>query len=215
MKLVWDIETDGLDATRIWCLCAYDLDSGISYNFSDYDDDLLGMSDAVALLERADVHIGHNLIGYDLVQVEKLTNFKLRRDQKVYDTWVMSQTLRYKRNHRHGLAGWGEALGNSKIDFHEWDAYSKEMLRYCKQDVKVNTDVYNALIEEFQQLYRVNPMIREGLKIEHDTAHFNAFVNSRGWKFDMKKAKDSLKSMKKRMTDIEKIIEPQLGEYTV
>ena len=215
MKLVWDIETDGIDATTIWCLCAHDVDTGIEYKFSDYDDDLLGSSEALALLGKADVHIGHNLIGYDLVQVSKIWGFELQPHQKVYDTWVMSQTLRFKRNHRHGLAGWGEHLGNSKISFDDWDKYSKEMLRYCMQDVRVNRDVYNELMKEFQQLYRINPMIREGLKIEHDAAHFNAFVRERGWKFDMKKAKASLKSMKQRMAEIEKIIEPQLGEYTV
>ena len=176
MKLVWDIETDGLEATRIWCLCAYDLDSGIEYKFSDYDADLLGSNEAIALLRLAEVHIGHNLIGYDLVQVKKLWGWEPREDQKVYDTWVMSQTLRYKRNHKHGLAGWGEALGNSKIHFDQWQEYSKEMLRYCVQDVKVNVDIYNALLEEFKQLYKINPLIREGLRIEHDAAHFNAFV---------------------------------------
>ena len=50
MKLVWDIETDGLEATRIWCLCASDLDSGIEYRFSDYDDELLGMEKRVDYL---------------------------------------------------------------------------------------------------------------------------------------------------------------------
>ena len=127
----------------------------------------------------------------------------------------MSQTLRYKRNHKLGLAGWGEALGNSKIHFDQWHEYSKEMLRYCMQDVKVNVDIYNALLEEFKQLYKINPLIREGLRIEHDAAHFNAFTRERGWRFDTKKAKQNLKSFRERMGAIEETIEPRLGTHTV
>ena len=35
MKLVYDIETDGLDATRIWCVVAYDIDTRTVYKFAD------------------------------------------------------------------------------------------------------------------------------------------------------------------------------------
>ena len=55
------------------------------------------------------------------------------------------------------LVAGGEYLGNSKIDFDDWDKYSKEMLRYCMQDVRLNVQVYNKLMEEFQQLYSINP----------------------------------------------------------
>ena len=214
MKLVWDIETDGIEATRIWCLCASDLDSGIEYRFSDHDDELLGMGDACALLAKANVHIGHNLIGYDIPVVERLLGIDLSK-AKVYDTWVMSQTLRFKREHKHGLAGWGNHLGNAKIEFNDWEKYSKEMLHYCMQDVRVNVQVYQKLLEEFQALYKVNPLIREGLRIEHDTAKFNAFVKNRGWRFDERKAKETKAKFKKRMSEIEMVIEPKLGTTTV
>ena len=35
MKLVYDIETDGLDATRIWCVVAYDINTRTVYKFAD------------------------------------------------------------------------------------------------------------------------------------------------------------------------------------
>ena len=220
MKLVWDIEADAVDATKVWMLVAHDLDTGIDYQFSDYSDKLLGMADACALLANADVHIGHNLIGYDLPVMKRLYGIEITG--KVYDTWVMSQTLRYKRNHKHGLAGWGEHLGYPKI-FFDPENFARgddpevfeEMLRYCKQDVRLNVQVYNELMEEFKQLYRINPMIREGLKIEHDAAHFNASVRARGWSFDMEKAHETRASFAKRMEYIEGCIEPDLGTHTV
>ena len=214
MKLVYDIETDGIDATKVWCLVAYNLDTGTTYQFSDYDDALGSMEDACALMKRAEAVIGHNIIGFDNMVMKKLYNLDLN-SKKVYDTWVMSQTLKFKRSHKHGLAGWGEFLGNSKIEFDDWEKYSREMLRYCTQDVMVNVDVYNHLMEEFKAIYAQNPRISDGLRIEHDTAKFNAIVKSRGWNFDLKKAKDNLKDMQKRMKVIEDEIHPQLGEHKV
>lgn len=214
MKLVYDIETDGIDATKVWCLVAYNLDTGTTYQFSDYDDALGSMEDACALMERAEAVIGHNIIGFDNMVMKKLYNLDLN-SKKVYDTWVMSQTLKYKRSHKHGLAGWGEFLGNAKIEFDDWEKYSREMLRYCTQDVMVNVDVYNHLMAEFKEISAQNPKIGNGLLIEHDTAKFNAFVKERGWNFDVKKAKDNLKDMQKRMKKIEDIIHPQLGEHKV
>ena len=222
MKLVWDIEADAVQATKIWMLCAQDIDTGIEYQFSDYSDECLSMADAHSLLRQADVHIGHNLIGYDLPTLSRLSGFTLAPHQKVYDTWVMSQTLRYKRSHKHGLAGWGEHLGYSKIDF-DPEKFARgdnpevfpEMLRYCRQDVRLNVQVYNELMKEFTQLYKVNPKIREGLKIEHDTAHFNAFVRDRGWKFDVEKAHENRNKMQSRMDEIEAKVEPLLGTHEV
>ena len=222
MKLVFDIEADAVDASCIWMLIAQDIDSDRMYVFSDHSDECLSMEDGKSLLSQATHLIGHNIIGYDLPVLKRLAGFEVRDDQTVYDTWVMSQTLRYKRNHKHGLAGWGEHLGHEKI-FFDPDKFAKgndpevfqEMLRYCKQDVRLNTQVYNELLKEFQKLYHINPLIREGLRIEHDTAHFNAYVRERGWKFDMEKANENRKRMAERMEHIEKCIEPQLGTYTV
>ena len=214
MKLVYDIETDGIDATKVWCLVAYNLDSGTTYKFSDYDDSLPGMDDGCAVLNNAEVLIGHNIIGFDNLIMEKLYGLKLN-DKKVYDTWVMSQVLQYKRQHKHGLAGWGEHLNNSKISFDDWNKYSKEMLRYCVQDVMLNVDVFNTLIAEYKRIASKRPTIKEGLLIEHDTAKFNARVKTRGWNFDKTKAKKNLKLMETRMSEIEKAIHPQLGTHKV
>ena len=214
MKLVYDIETDGFDATTVWCLVAHNLDTGTTYKFSDYDDSLPGMDDGCAVLNNAEVLIGHNIIGFDNLVMEKLYGLKLN-EKKVYDTWVMSQVLQYKRPHKHGLKGWGEHLSNSKISFDDWEGYSKEMLRYCVQDVMLNVDVFNQLMEEYKKIASKRPAIKEGLLVEHDTAKFNARVKTRGWNFDTLKAKDNLKRMETRMSEIEKEIHPKLGTHKV
>ncbi len=214
MKLVYDIETDGFDATKVWCLVAHNLDTGSTYKFSDYDNSIPSMDDGCVMLNNAEVLIGHNIIGFDNLVMEKLYGLKLN-EKKIYDTWIMSQVLQYKRPHKHGLKGWGEHLSNSKIEFDEWDNYSKEMLRYCVQDVKLNADVFNHLMVEYKKIAAKRPAIKEGLLIEHDTAKFNARVKTRGWNFDVVKAKKNLKAMNVRMLEIENILHPQLGTHKV
>ena len=214
MKLVFDIESNGLleSISTIWCLVIQDADTGTQWSFSDYDNDLPSLADGIKMLQEADALIGHNIIGYDIPAIKIVTGVELI-DKKCYDTLVMSQTLRYKRTHRHGLKGWGEKLGDSKIDYDDWTKYSKEMLVYCQQDVALNTQVYHQLLSEFTKLHKLFPNISKGLEVEHDVAKFNTIVREQGWNFDMKKAKANLKKMKDRSKEIENLIEPQLGTH--
>ena len=215
MKLCYDIECDGLNPTEIFCIVAFNLDTKTIYKFTkDPKDGLASIKDGVSLLSNADLLVGHNIIGFDNRVVDDLHGTSLN-EKRCHDTFVMSQVLRYKRSHRHGLAGWGEHLGNSKWEFDDWEKYSPEMLKYCVQDVKVNVDIYNALLEEYMQVYANNPMIKEGLRVEHDVAVFNAIVRKQGWNFDEEKADATLKIMSDRMEAIEQEIEPQLGMKTV
>ena len=216
MKLVFDIESNGLLDTcnTIWCLVAQDVDTKETYSYSDYDDDLPSLQEGLQLLQDAEVLIGHNIIGYDIPAVKIITGLDLI-DKKCFDTFIMSQTLRYKRSHLHGLAGWGKALGNSKLHYDDWTKYTKEMLTYCIQDVHLNTEVYLHLLKEFKSILKVNPLISKGLSVEHDIAKFNTIVREEGWNFNVKKAKENLKKLKNISDDIEKEIEPQLGTTVV
>ena len=214
MKLCYDIETDGLDATCIWVLIAQNLETGQIYKFSDHDNLHGSIKDGVALLNRSTLLVGHNIIGFDNRIIDKLYGTDLN-SKRCHDTFVMSQVLRYKRNHKHGLAGWGEALGNKKIEYDDWSGYNKEMLKYCIQDVKVNVEIYNKLLEEYRKIHAKNPLIKIGLKVEHDMAVFNVRVREEGWNFDLERARETQKAMLERMKIIEDTIEPQLGERCI
>ena len=214
MRLCYDIETNGLDPDTIWVLVAQNLDTDVIYKFSDHDNLHGSIRDGISLLENAELLVGHNIIGFDNRVIDNLYGTNLN-SKRCHDTFIMSQTLRYKRSHRHGLAGWGEALGNSKGDYNDWSNYNKEMLKYCIQDVKVNVDVYNRLLQEYSALHAKNPLIKKGLEIEHDAAKFNTLVKEQGWKFDTVKAEDTRLSMLDRMFDIENVMHPKLGMKTV
>jgi len=214
MRLVYDIETNGLEPDKIHCLVAIDIDTEKVYKFADEDIYLPGIMDGIRFLQSADLIVGHNIISFDNYWIKQLYNVDLNTI-KIHDTLIMSQVLRYKRKHRHGLGAWGEFLNNSKIEFHDWYHYSEEMMRYCVQDVKLNLEVYHRLTQEFQAIAKNNPLIVEGMRVEHATAMFNTKVRERGWNFDIDKANANLKHMRSRMKKIEKIMEPRLGKRKV
>ena len=217
MRLVYDIETDGLlkECTKVWCLVALNLDTGTVYKYSDFDSKLPGMESAVQLLANATLLVGHNIIGFDNAVIKKLYGVDLNGTVKCHDTFIMSQVLSYKRKHKHGLKGWGEYLQNSKIDYDDWSHYNQEMLRYCVQDVRLNKDIYDVLTEEFKSIHARNPLIAEGLRIEHDAAIFNAEAREDGWRFDEAKAEANLSRMQARMAEIEAVIHPKLGDREI
>ena len=214
MKLVFDIETDGLDATKIWCLVAIDPITNTIYKYSDHDDSRMSIAEGIRLLQNAEALIGHNIIGYDIPMIKKILGVDLF-DIKLYDTWIMSQVLNWKRNHKHGLGGWGQHLNYPKFEFDDWDKYSEEMLDYCIRDVKLNVAVWKALQLEYQQQSNTKPLIANGLRAEHDTAIFEAKVRTRGWLFDLNAANKLHKEMSDELNAIENRIHPKLPEMTI
>lgn len=215
-NVVWDIEGDDLldNMTTVWTLVAYDLDTQTELAFSDYDNSLPGMDDACDLLYNTEHHIGHNIFGYDIPAMMKIHGWELRDDQKVTDTWILSLLNCYKRTHNHGLKGWGEHLENSKIEYSDWSHYNKEMLRYCKQDVRLNVKVYEHLFKEASALIARNPMYKDRIMIEMYVARANMKMQ-KGWVYDQDLANKTLKEINKKMEKVEKYIEPKLGNKIV
>jgi len=210
MKLVFDIETDGIEATKVWCIVAQDVDTKKVYKWRPDD-----LQSGLAFLQQADALIGHNIIGYDIAVLNQLYDIDLYQNKKIYDTWIMSQVLNYKRGHKHGLAGWGEHLNYSKLEFNEWDKFSEEMLTYCVRDVELNTKVYEILMKEFKDQSAKKPLIAAGLRAEHDAALFEAKVRMKGWLFDVEAANKLHKEMCIEMEAIESRVHPKLPEMTI
>ena len=105
----------------------------------------------------ADTLAGHNLIGYDLAVLRKLSD-GFHTDATVIDTLVLSRLyhpnlmeIDKKRQWRHmplqlygrhSLEAYGYRLGEYKGDFgknSDWQQWSQEMQDYMVQDVKVTT----------------------------------------------------------------------------
>ncbi len=213
MKLTFDIETDGIDATKIWCLVVQNVESSGVHKFTNENDKYPSIADGIRLLQDAELLIAHNGIGFDALIIKKLYGVDLY-EKKFFDTWIASQVLNYRRPHKHGLAGWGEHLKYPKFDFHEFDRYSETMMNYCVRDVKLNTVIFKRLMTELEAIKSKQPMISKGLSSEMEAAKFDAYCRYYGWSFDKANALKLLDKIKLRMSVIENNIEPKLPQVT-
>jgi hypothetical protein len=176
MQLVFDIETDGLNPSVIWCLVAQD-ELGKFYHF--YEDTL---QEGIKFLQKADRLIGHNILGYDIPVIKKLTGIDLYYSDKVVDTLVLSRLLNPTREGGHSIAKWGFKLGLPKKDSPEWTEFSKEMLSYCERDVEINYKLFNYLRKESIGFSK------ECIKLEHKVTHILEQQKQNGFLFDEKEA---------------------------
>ena len=204
MKLLFDIETDGLDATVVWCLVIQDVDTNQVWEYSPNE-----IEDGVKLLNKAEMLSGHNIIGFDIPVLEKLTSFKLG-SQRIIDTLVLSRLFNPVREGGHSLGMWGQRLGLAKIEFDQFERYSKEMLIYCKRDVDLNVQVYHALRNESAGF---DP---KSIEIETESARILKSQEAYGFYFDEFRAEMLLALMREKMSEtkqeVEKVFKPKIDE---
>ena len=189
MNLIFDIETDDLDATKIWCIVAKQVDGQV-YKFGPNQ-----IEDALDLLHSAKVLIGHNIIGFDLQILKRLHNFVYRG--KVIDTLVMSRLYNPVRENGHSLKTWGYRLGIPKQEQPEFANYTPQMLDYCAQDVKLNEAVYKFLQKEGLGFSK------QSFDLEQMTSAIICEQERNGFYFDSKQAMTLLAELKQNMADVE------------
>ena len=189
MKIIFDIETDDLNASKIWCIVAKEI-KGDFYKFGPDK-----LDDALELLASADTLIGHNIISFDLPVLKRLYGF--RYSGKIIDTLVMSRLYNPVRENGHSLKTWGYRLGIPKQEQPEFDNYTPQMLDYCKQDVKLNEAVYHYLIDEG------SGFSKKSFNIEQLTAAIMSQQEKSGFYFDSKQAMTLLAELKQNMADVE------------
>ena len=87
--IIFDLETNGLlkDVNRVHCLCLYDTETN---KYESYSSNECNVVFGVRRVQKADVVIGHNLIGYDLPVLRKVYPF-FEFTGQVIDTLVLSR----------------------------------------------------------------------------------------------------------------------------
>ena len=210
MDLVFDIETNrvgdndiGLDSVdTIHCIVAQDVNTEEVFSYPPWE-----LDKGVELLQNAKTLIGHNIIGFDIPMLEKLTSFK-QGGIKVIDTLVTSRLFYPIREGGHGLERWGFKLGYPKIDFEEYDEYSEQMLEYCIRDVELNTKVFKALQQEGKGFSK------ESVDLEHSVALPLRQQEWDGFKFNIKKGELLLAELREKMQssedEVHKVFKPKM-----
>ena len=194
MELVFDIETDGLyfDATKIWCLVAIDENNKV-YSYTQEN-----IKEGIDLLKSADKIIGHNIIGFDLPVIKKMTNVDLYKHTKVIDTLTLSRLLNPTREGGHSLEKWGYKLSYFKSDKPDFEKFNEAMLEYCIRDVKLNKLVLEKLREDSVGFSK------ECIELEHEVCRILQQQYETGFLFNEKNAMLLLASLNKRKSEVEK-----------
>ena len=152
----------------------------ISEKFYHFYEDTL--NEGIKFLQQADTLIGHNILGYDIPVIKKLTGVDLYNSDKIIDTLVLSRLLNPTREGGHSIAKWGYKLGVPKKDSPEWSSFTKEMLSYCERDVAINTKLLRHLRKESLGFSK------ECIKLEHKVTHILEQQKQNGFLFNDEQA---------------------------
>ena len=194
MKIVFDIEANGLTPDKVWCIVAHIVGTEEFFEFHgfslfDFNEWLLGFDEDCEV-------IGHNIIGYDIPVLERLLGTDFSKC-KITDTLVLSRLANPSRDGGHSLESWGQTLNQPKGDYNDWDNFSHDMLEYCVQDVKVNTLVYKRLLSELKGF---EP---ECIDLEHQVQGIISSQIKTGWLLDQEKCFLLLAELKEKKYDLE------------
>tara|TARA_R110000744_G_scaffold8984_1_gene29245 strand:- start:4631 stop:6358 length:1728 start_codon:yes stop_codon:yes gene_type:complete len=193
MALVLDIETDSLDAKKIWVVITKDTKTNEICIFREPT----GFADHV---RGYNTIIGHNLLSFDVPVLNRLWNAHIKLSQLV-DTMILSQLFNPNREGGHSLRNLAQLAGCNKLDFSDFSEYTEDMLKYCTHDVEITHSVYNYLMS-----YDRYGFSQQSISLEHNIRHVINKQQEHGFLIDIKKAIELLYEIKTKNESIEKEI---------
>ena len=191
MRAVVDIETDSLDATKVHCIVAKDIDSGRVYPFP--PDMVHGFRDWSQGVKQ---FIMHNGLSFDAPVCNRLLGTNIKPSQ-IVDTLVLSQLFNPIRE-GHSLKAWGERLGFPKGDVDTFEIYTPDMLEYCKQDVNITHKLFNILQNEGKGFSSSSIRLEHKVRVIIDKQEKNGFA------MDMQKAMSLYNKLRDEANGLEK-----------
>ena len=185
-----DIETDGLDASVIWCaVCRYNNVNTVICNERDFKDYMANLPEATWVF--------HNGIGFDVPVLNRLWGVAFDKGS-VVDTLVLSRLSDPSRSGGHSLRNWGNTLGFAKGDHSDWSRLTPEMIDYCMRDTEVTQAVHEALQKEMEGFSD------ESIRLEHDVQWVIQQQERNGWLLDQRLAFSLCGTFKEKMNEIER-----------
>ena len=151
-RLFLDIETDGFNPTRIWCVGTVLVEE--NKDGTEVQTPRLfteGQRDSFAdYAAQADKVIGHYAIHFDFRILDTLWGVRFKPEQ-LLDTMVLSQLANPVREGGHSIEAWGKYFNYPKLEIDTekfYQGYSEEMGEYCMQDTRICLKVYKEVKKE-------------------------------------------------------------------
>ena len=192
MQCIWDVETNGLKPTKIWCLCAIKGDK--MYTLENPTKEMVQ-----ELFTDVTVHIGHNLIGYDIPVLQRILGVGVSGE--IADTLIMSRLYNPQLEGGHSLSAWGQRLNFPKGDYYDWTQLTAEMVAYCQQDVRVTERLYRKLKQD------LIPFGDQCVALEHSVQRGVTTQVDNGWLLDERKASNLVATLKEKQYELEETVQ--------
>lgn len=193
---IFDIETDSLSPTVVWCVCFKNVKTGEERTLITNSE----IKEFVnARVEEGCVFIGHNALSFDAPNLNRLAGCRIPVN-RIVDTYILSMVYSPSLAGGHSLDAWGVRLKELKSNFSDWSKLSDEMIKYCQQDVRVTYRLFIRLTERMRQL----KFTERGLELEHKAWNILNKQKKNGFHFKAKEAKellDFLQKEKERLKD--------------
>jgi len=195
MPVIFDLETDGLVATKIWCICTLDTETGEAMEFLNAHEDPEPFKDYA---KGVDQWIAHNGLGFDVGVVAKLIGADVIEPKQVTDTLVLSRLFNYNVKGGHSLKAWGQRLGFDKGDYSDWSKLTPEMVEYCHRDCQVTLKLYQTFEESVK-----DPAWALAIETEHQIQTLCEEMTTNGFKFNEDAAEELLGEIVDYIEDLE------------
>lgn len=176
--VVFDVEGDGLEPTKIYCL-----------SFKDYDgktSTLVSEEDIRSFFFQYDIYVGHNIRRWDLPHLERVVGIKI--PERVIDTLGLAWVLDPGRK-RAGLDEYGEEYGTPKVKISDWASLRlEEYIRRCEQDVIINERLFRNQLKILNRLYPKGSDLQRYLRYLDFKLRSAQLAESSRWKLDVARA---------------------------
>jgi len=197
--LVIDIECDSLTPSVIWVAVTKDVQTGEERTWiTPHETNTEKFVDYI----RGYTLVGHNIIGFDLPVLNRLCNAQYELGRCI-DTLVLSRLANSWKYSSHSLDNWGLRLNFPKGDFSDFSCLTKEMVDYCKQDVRLTTRVFETIHKYYISKGRYDKAIR----LEHDSAILCEEMKANGFHFETARAKELHKEICDKLEELNQAIQ--------
>lgn len=198
-----DIETDDLNATKIWVMCWENIRTKEAGTCTSYDE-------IREFFERTkgSYYIGHNIVKFDAPVLNRIIGLRIGISRLI-DTLVLSTLYNPSLAGGHSLDEWGKRIGMFKGEFNDWSKLSEEMIVYCRQDVKVTAELYRKIAKVLTKI----GFSERSCYIQHHITTILERQHKNGFEFDAERAMVLYQELRQKeeelMGDVRKVFPPE------
>jgi DNA polymerase-1 len=188
-----DIETDGLEYTKVWCLCWEDIRTKQKGTCTTYDE-IRDFFDRT----KGSIYVGHNFIKFDAPALSTCVDIRIPIN-RIVDTLVLSTVYSPSLANGHSLDAWGQRFGTPKVKHDDWGQLSPNMIIRCQEDTSITAMLFRKAVNVLHNL----GFSERSLWIQHRITDILNTQQKNGFMFDAERALLFYTQLRKREQELQ------------